>query len=59
MCVCPLVNALTAEAFDVGTQILVCGTSVWLDLDNISGEFEGQCHRSKFKVARLKKKSYF
>ncbi len=32
--------------------------SVMVDLDNVSDEFEGQGHRSKFKVATLKKR-YF
>ncbi len=47
--VCLSVSPLTAEPFDLKTQ-----NGGGIDLDNISDEFEGQGHRSKFKVTRLK-----
>ncbi len=52
MCVsvCLSVSTLLVEPVDKWTQNLVH----WLTLDNIWDEFEGQGHRSKVKVARLK-----
>ncbi len=49
VCGCLSVSALTAEPFDVDTKF-----GGGYDLDNISDECEGQGHRSKVKVTRLK-----
>ena len=46
--VCPSVSALMAEPFDELTQNFVEALTL------ISDEFEGQGHRSKVKLARLK-----
>ncbi len=48
---CLSVSALQGEPFHIWTQDLVEGCT---RVDNISDEFEGQGHRSKFMVAIFK-----
>ena len=48
--VCQFVSALTTKLFDID----IFGVGTGIDLDKISDEFDGQRHRLKVKVTRLK-----